>query len=889
MFHRSLLAIGLGSLISQASLLADDKPVAPPAELRQDAAKLEFFEKKIRPLLVENCYTCHSASTNARGGLRVDEHRGILAGGGRGKAIVPNEPGKSLLIKAVRHAQGAPAMPPDSKLTDQQIADLERWIADGAVWPVDVVASHDYDKAIAEYKDLLADHWAWQPVVKPVLPAVRQQDWVKSEIDLFVLAKLEAKNLQPAAPASKETLIRRVTFDLTGLPPTPEEVDRFLADDSADAYEKLVDRLLDSPAFGEHWGRHWLDIARYGESTGSARNLPYPHAWKYRDYVINAVNSDKPYDEFIQEQIAGDLLPYQSEEERVEHLTATGFLALGVKDVNQRFKNRFILDNIDEQIDTVSQAVLGLTVSCARCHDHKFDPIPTKDYYALVGIFQSTDLCAGVRNKMGGGGLDYYDTSMLLPLGAGDAAPVQTDEVKELKRRVETAQAEFRRLQQSDEGLEKLPNGRNKRQAARQRLNRLQQELSALTDPAANGPVALGVRESKTISDAEIRIRGEAEKYGPVVPRGFLSLVNLPDVPEIPENSSGRLELAKWLTHPQNPLTTRVIANRIWGYLFGVGLVSTPDNFGVNGDHPSHLELLDYLALRYVNQGWSTKSLIRDLVLTQTYQMSAVADEKALSVDPQNRWLWRHPPRRLTAEEIRDAMLVSSKLIDHKRPEASPAAKLKVIELRNNGAEARQIEAQGRDSRARSVYLPLVRGLVPTSLYVFDFAEQGLVVGHRDETTVPPQALYMLNDFFVREVSQNLAVNVLKENSTTPERIQSAYRAVLGRNPDEVEAARVEQYIAEVTATTNELQQIADRLEQVKEPEKQIAAVTPAKVAQGTGTGGGAAQEVIDPDQIVQGDAPIEEKELEKVSAETAAWASFIQALYGSAEFRYLK
>ncbi len=888
MFHRSMLAIGLGSLLSQASLLADEKPVATPAEIKQDAAKIDFFEKKIRPLLVENCYTCHSASTNARGGLRVDEQRGILAGGGRGKAIVPNEPGKSLLIKAIKHDQGAPAMPPDSKLSDEQIANLEQWIADGAIWPVEAVSTHDYNKTNSEYQDPLKDHWAWQPVVKSAIPAVRQQDWAKSDIDLFILAKLEAKNLQPAQPASKETLIRRVTFDLTGVPPTPAEVDQFLADNSADAYAKLVDRLLDSPAFGEHWGRHWLDVARYGESTGSARNLPYPHAWKYRDYVINALNADKPYDEFIQEQIAGDLLPYQSEEERIEHLTATGFLALGVKDVNQRFKNRFILDNIDEQIDTVSQAVLGLTVSCARCHDHKFDPIPTKDYYALVGIFQSTDLCAGVRNKMGGGGLDYYDTSMLLPLKKqSESEPVENDEVKELKKRLQNAQVEFRRLQQNDEGLEKLPNGRNKRQAARQRLNRLQQELSALTDPAANGPVVLGVRDSKTIADAEIRVRGEAEKYGPVVPRGFLSLVNLPDVQAIPVNSSGRLEFAKWLTHPQNPLTTRVIVNRVWGYLFGAGLVSTPDNFGVNGDHPSHLELLDYLAFRYVNQGWSTKSLIRDLVSTQAYQMSAAADEKALVVDPQNRWLWRHHPRRLTAEEIRDAMLVSSKLIDHKRPEASPAAKLKVIELRNNGAEARQLEAQGRDSRARSVYLPLVRGLVPTSLYVFDFAEQGLVVGHRDETTVPPQALYMLNDFFVREVSQNLAVNVLKENSTTPERIQSAYRTVLGRNPDEVELVRVEQFLADITTSAHELQLLADRLEQDKNANKQVAPAAPVQVAQGTGAG--ATQEVIDPDQIVQGDAPIEERELEKVSAETTAYASFIQALYGSAEFRYLK
>ncbi|QEL16350.1 hypothetical protein PX52LOC_03296 [Limnoglobus roseus] len=348
-----------------------------------DAGKLEFFEKKIRPLLVGHCNACHSADTKPAGGLRVDDRNGLLTGGNAGAAVVPGKPADSLLLKRVAK-EAKRRMPTEGEhLSDEQIADLTTWIKDGAVWPA-VKLPASFGKQKEKYEELRKDHWAWQPLQEPKAPAVKDAAWAKDDVDRFLLAKLEAQKLAPVADADKVTLIRRVTFDLTGLPPTPADVDAFVKDDSKDAFAKVVDRLLASPQFGERWGRHWLDVARYGESTGPSRNIPYPHAWKYRDYVIDSVNADVPYDRFIREQVAGDLLPSTNDEEANRQKIATGFLALGVKDVNQRFKVRFVMDNVDEQIDAVTRSVLGLTVSCARCHDHKFDPVPQADVNGLV-------------------------------------------------------------------------------------------------------------------------------------------------------------------------------------------------------------------------------------------------------------------------------------------------------------------------------------------------------------------------------------------------------------------------------------------------------------------------------------------------------------------------
>ncbi|WP_435009265.1 PSD1 and planctomycete cytochrome C domain-containing protein [Tundrisphaera lichenicola] len=877
------------AILSASSAAGSPGQPEPP----DDPSAVEFFEKKVRPLLVENCYNCHSANTNAKGDLRVDDRNGLLQGGSSGPAVVPGKPAESLLIQAVLHAGGVPKMPPKKKLTEDQVADLTRWIEGGAAWPSEgEVASTG--KSNEKYEKLRREHWAWQPLADPTAPQIVDGSWPLGEVDHFILAGLEATGLKPAPDADRRALARRVTFDLTGLPPTPEEVRGFEEDRSAEAFERLVDRLLASPAFGERWGRHWLDVARFGESTGSSRNVPYPHAWRYRDYVIDAFNADKPYDQFLREQVAGDLLPADSDREREEHQVATGFLALGVKDVNQRFKVRFVMDNVDEQIDTVSRSALALTASCARCHDHKFDPIPTADYYALAGIFRSTDLCAGVRNKMGGGGLDYYDTQMLIRLGAKPDAPADPEidrKIAEATKAFEAARKEFREIQGTPEGLALDDKGRPRQRAFRLRMNKAQADLAALTDPTANGgKLALGVRDAKEVADTEIRLRGEAEKLGPVVPRGFLSVVPVPDAPKINPSQSGRLELARWLTSPGNPLTPRVMVNRVWQHLFGEGLVRTVDNFGVTGDTPSHPELLDHLATRFVRDGWSVKRLVRLLVLSRSYRLGSAATVANLEVDPANRLIWRHAPRRLDAEEIRDATLLAAGALDPARPEASPAKDLKVIELPNNGELAQGIKDQARASRHRSIYLPLLRGLTPTSLEVFDFAEQGMVTGRRDATTVAPQALYLLNDPFVRRHALDLADRLLADEALDDDsRADLAYRITLGRPASAAELDRARGYLSEYQSAWQEVAPSSspapgsDPVEVIAKAEgdsnsaEESSKPAPAKPAP-----------PVNPDEIITADAPAKEEIIRSASPKAAAWASLVQALFGSAEFRYL-
>lgn len=892
---------------------------------RDDGAAIEFFEKKVRPILVDNCYNCHSADTNARGELRVDDRNGLLQGGQSGAAVVPGDPENSLLIQAISYTDDTLKMPPKKQLTTEQVADLTKWVKDGAAWPA-VGVPVDLNKPNERYEQLRKEHWAWQPLNSAVAPQVSNPAWARNDIDRFILARLDEKALQPVGDADRVTLVRRVTFDLTGLPPSPADVDAFVADSSPDAFEKVVDRLLASAAFGERWGRHWLDVARYGESTGSSRNLPYPHAWRFRDYVVDAFNNDKPYDQFIREQVAGDLLPASSPDQRDEQVIATGFLALGVKDVNQRFKVRYIMDNIDEQIDTVTRAVLGLTASCARCHDHKFDPIPTKDYYALAGIFQSTDLCAGLRNKMGGGGMDYYDSSMLIELRPAPAGAAESAKARELKQAIEQARQEFVKLRDSKEGAEPSPDGRPKRAVARQKLTRLQAELVAQSDPSANGAkIAIGVRDAKKIGDTEVRIRGEAEKLGPVVPRGFLSVLQFAEPAAMQADQSGRLELAQWLTSEKNPLTSRVFVNRVWQHLFEEGLVRSPDNFGVTGDTPSHPELLDHLAARFVAGGWSVKKLIRTIVLTRAYQLAADASETNIAIDPANRFVWRHSPRRLTAEEIRDAMLAAAGKLNLSRPAASPAKDFKVSELPNNGPVARKVSEEASTSRHRSVYLPLLRGWTPISLEVFDFAEQGMVTGSRDTTTVATQALYLLNDPFVRRHALNLAVRVLQQpDLDDASRVTLAYRLTVGRIPTTIEVERAKSYLADYEIASRDIlgpravaasspsaaghdngipaSDAADAAAQAaaatqgntarpEPPPLPVSAIADRAVAK-AGTRKPQAKKppvVIDPDEIIPKDAPINVEVIQPKDAKTAAWASFCQALLGSAEFRYLK
>jgi len=620
-------------------------------------AGVAFFESKIRPVLVAKCYSCHSAEAKElKGKLALDTRNGIRKGGESGPAVVPGKVKESLLIEAIRR-EGI-EMPPEESLAESVVADFVKWIEMGAPDPRD-------GKAAVRKIDLAEGrkHWAYQPIGKPTPPTVKDAAWPKSDVDRYVLAALEAKNLQPVGDADPVTLLRRVTLDLTGLQPTPAEIDEFLADHSPQAYAKVVDRLLASPQFGERWGRHWLDVARFGESTGKERNIPYPAAWRYRNYVIDSFNTDKPYDRFIQEQVAGDLLPAKNPTEHNEHLIATGFLALGPKSVNEKDQELFRLDVADEQIDVVCRAVMATTASCARCHDHKFDPIPQTDYYALAGIFRSTDVLAGVERKA-----RYYVADELLkldPKGLAAAEQKSSKDDKKSKSSTKLSSDERKKLEKQlaavenrlDDLMKQRKKGKSKdslkEDAAKALKEKTRLEAALKGDSSSSSSkskkdkydapddidlslLAMGVEEGKPANVA-LRVRGEVSDEGPVVPRGFLSVLKNSSTPTIAPTHSGRLELAYWLTQKNNPLTARVLANRIWFHLFGSGLVETIDNFGALGEKPSHPELLDALARYVTDHNWSVKQTIRAVVLSRAYQLSSEhsdANYRRRSVEP---------------------------------------------------------------------------------------------------------------------------------------------------------------------------------------------------------------------------------------------------------------
>ncbi len=794
--------------------------------------ELAFFESKIRPVLVEKCYRCHATGegSKVKGGLALDTREGTRKGGDSGPAVVPGDLKKSLLLEAIRYTKNDLQMPPEKeggKLSDAVIKDFERWIQTGAADPRTggAVAKKEYDGSKAK------DHWAYQPPKPSPVPAVKNTAWPKSDLDRFVLANLESKGLAPVADADPLTLLRRVHFDLIGLPPTFDEVNAFLDDKSADPFANVVDKLLASPQFGERWGRHWLDVARYAESTGKDVNTAYPHAWRYRDYVIAAFNADKPYDRFVREQLAGDLLPSSSDQQRAEQLVATGFLALGTKSVNEQNPRQFFLDVADEQIDTLSQAFLGTTIACARCHDHKFDPISQKEYYALAGIFTSTETRYGTTQ-----GVQNRHPSELMELPKGAHAPtlnrtLNSEERQRVEKQLADKREEQRGLFPGTPGQKGKgpPDNDPRKQLDRLRLlfetgqleARLKQydattgEEKALAMGVADLPASRGTAmtgnfrrvaegrifgfrppEFGAIGDAALRTRGDADKPAEVVARAFPVALTHSTPPRIPTTSSGRRELAEWLTTPSHPLTARVYVNRVWGWLFGDGLVDSPDNFGTTGGKPSNPALLDTLAVRFAGSGWSTKQLIREIVLSRTYQLSSTHHEKNHTADPENALNWRMSPRRLDAEGIRDAMLHVAGRLDLKAPVASVVMTMgdRPIDGPNaGGITDAQLNA---DTTHRSVYLPIVRDKVPEALALFDFAEPSLVTGKRESTSVPVQALFLLNSGFVADQAGSLANRLLRWQASgvstdaetqLKERVNVAYWLAFTRPPKATE------------------------------------------------------------------------------------------------------
>jgi hypothetical protein len=890
---------------------------------------IDFFEKKVRPILQQRCLECHSAAKKIKGGLRLDLREGWEKGGDTGSAVVPGDLEKSLMVEAIRYGNQDLQMPPKKKMADAEREVLEQWIKMGAPDPRtgDSLVKKQTGLSIEEGRKF----WSYQPVRKIASPAVLDIDWPRHELDRFVLAKIEAAGIRPSGDATSEALARRIYYNLIGLPPTEEQLEAFKKDAGQDrqrSVEKLVDELLASPRFGETWGRHWLDVARFAESSGGGRTLLFKDAWRYRDYVIETFNADVSFDRFIREQIAGDLLPAEDWKARRRQLTATAFLALGPTNYEEQEKQQLRFDVIDEQLETLGRVFLGQTIGCARCHDHKFDPIPQKDYYAIAGIFSSTRTL-----------LNYSDNvarwiAMPLPGDESTEAALRTHEEKvaALQKEIEEAKASLTKatklvgepttkpgmpiakselpgiiLDDSDarvvgdwkhskfvrsfigegylhddntgkgektitftptiiesgpyevrlayahanarannvrvtvfhadgedavfvdqsevppiearfvslgkfrfekdgagyvlisnegtkgyvtvDALQLIPQGNGtpkangpvaKSDAARE-VEKLEANLKKLVKEGPARETAMAVREDDKIEDTRIRVHGVEKQRGDLVPRGFMQVAVRQGQPPLPANESGRREFADWVASAENPMTARVIVNRVWAWLFGEGLVRSVDNFGTTGEKPTNPELLDYLASRFIEQGWSVKKLVREIVLSRTWQQAV---SKPSSRDPENTLFAHAHRRRLDADQIRDTLLsISGRLtLDYLGPNIAKAG-----DINANDFSAQDVEYgyQFADTR-RSVYTPAFRNKRLELFEVFDFADINQTIGKRNVSTVAPQALYLLNHPFVLEQARE-AANRLEDVESTDGKIVAAFKRTLGRAPTPVE------------------------------------------------------------------------------------------------------
>lgn len=806
--------------------------------IAQDSRRegLDFFEKHIRPLLAKHCYECHSSeSSSVKGNLKLDTRAGVLKGGDSGPAIVAGKPAESLLAQSVTYDDPNLQMPPKGRLTGAEIEALQQWITLGAPDPRS--GTSDTVSRTTRLKEG-RQHWSFQPVKVPQVPQVQHAEWVRSDIDRFIRARQEQSGITPNPDAARPALLRRVTLDLTGLAPTPQELAEFVSDAASDdqALAKVVDRLLASSAFGERWGRHWLDVVRYADSVGKTRNVPFPFAWRYRNYVIDSFNADKPYDRFMQEQVAGDLLQARDVRERSSNVVATGFLALGSMDLNERDVDQFRLDRIDDQMDTLGRSMLGLTLGCARCHDHKFDPISQQDYYALAGIFASTRTLSGNRSRSGGGNTyfhpdllaDISDTAAEAAMDGRDPAQLRAAELARaddlrstlapmvqrykalpdgapgkaaLKQRMTALRRELQSLQvaQAAAAAGASGTGKGAKAAAKSKTQSKQQRLEAVPfDP--DGDIAMGVSEGR-IEDLKLRVRGEPDLEGDLVERGLPAVLRTVGMSRIDAGSSGREELGRWLASSRNPLTARVMVNRVWGHLFGRGLVETPDNFGVAGIQPTHPELLDYLAADFVKHDWSVKHLIRQLVLSRVYRLGTDIQPQQAALDEGNQLYWRGSLRRLDVEAIRDTLLQTSGGLEMARPAGAPYQAKFTGDLSRVAARGNTPADLTLSSPVRSVYLPVFRSLLFGMYTAFDFAEPDQVNGQRDVTTVPGQALFLLNNSLVADASERAARQLQSQyGDNRRAQLAAAWRLILCREAGADELRMAQHFVESAEA-----------------------------------------------------------------------------------------
>ena len=781
------------------------------------AADTAFFDSKVLPILQERCFECHSHGTKIKGGLALDSRSGWVEGGDNGPAIQPGELEASLLVKAVRYVDAEFEMPPKAKLPAAEIAILEEWVKTGAHDPRSAgTAKVKKGIDLAEGRKF----WAFQPVRDPSPPRIEDTQWPLDPLDHFIRAKQEQQGIAPVADADRHTWLRRVSLDLTGLPPTETEVLAFAKDPSPQAFEVVVDRLLSSKAYGERWARHWLDLTGYADMMGTSNNVFAEHAWRYRDYLIDSFNADKPFDEFVREQIAGDLMPSQSTEDRAENIVATGFLMVGDIEIVNPDKARMEADHIDTQVNRIGQTFMGMTLGCVRCHDHKFDPIGVEDYYGIAGMLHSSPS----SHKMPDMGVWSSLNSTPLP-----ETPAQLEARKKLEaeneQRIAAWKAEQKTLSDEKAALTKqlaalgkstapaspvaatdnaereiAPAPEDKttddKDALTKRRDEVDAQIKKLGETINHAeffkdktPRAFAMGDCSRPADMPVHVRGNPYTPGSIVPRGAVRVASWDAFPAIPAGQSGRLQLAEWLADKRHPLTARVTVNRIWQKLFATGIVPSVDYFGTRGDVPTDPDLLDHLATRFMEGGWSQKTFLRALVLSRTYRLGSANEATAMTLDPGNKLYWRMNRQRLDAEAMRDSMLAASgELIRDgggpglvlEEPENCGALSLKGVNPPNYSHR----KPRPSQEFERTLYLPVLRNGTagPDRLRAFfDFVNPAEIAGQRNQTIVPTQTLFLLNNDLIRKRAHVLADKLIAEEPDEVARLESLWLRVLNR------------------------------------------------------------------------------------------------------------
>jgi len=739
----------------------------------QDKSGVKFFNDNILPVLQTQCYSCHSsASEKTKGGFAIDTRQGILNGGDSGPSVVPGKPEESSLFDYVESGD----MPPDQPLDEKTVELFRQWIKMGMPDP-----RYKHENRAIELRQA-RQFWSFKKVQRP--PVAKYDDG--TEIDAILQLDLDKHGLKPSELAEDYTIMRRLYFDLIGLPPSEIQMRQFMQNKSEDRYENLVDTLLDDEGFGEKWGRHWLDVARYGESSGSDRNLVSPYAWRYRDYVIDSFNNDKPFDDFIKEQIAGDLLPHKSYEEYNINRIATGFLTIGTKNIQAQTR-QFEADRNDDQIDAVTRGFLGMTLSCARCHDHKFDPFSQEDYYGVAGLFSNTQNLDGLyRGNNNTGYLGDYD---FLVTKETESLYKQRQierwlalcETKNLEAQLESIKTWSKRV--TPEQLKRETDKRQKRlDEAKTKLNEKDLAYLEFLEPI------MSVKDKTKMTEIKIAIRGEVNNLGDEVPRRLPEIFS--DRPFLNfDNTSGRYELAEWIAHKTNPLTYRVHVNRVWRHLFGKGILDSFDNFGILGGEPSNLKLMNYLSSKFVTGKLSNKRLIKTIVMSDAYKRSSNFNKDNFEIDPDNVYVWRMNEKRLEAEQIRDTLLfVSGKLEgSHKN----------ISEIQTGiKAPGKELRKYIGETKARSIYIPSLRDNKIEILDMFDRPDNSLLAAERNVTTVSTQALFLMNNpkiiAMCKEMAKEIWQNNMRMGRTMPRllhhnNLHSIWQKILGRPPSKVE------------------------------------------------------------------------------------------------------